>query len=119
MSGGEQFLCRLDAIADGGGKGFWFGADTSRYGVFVLRRGDGIVAYENSCPHRGTPLDFQPDRFLDRTGRLILCATHGALFRIADGFCVAGPCAGARLKPVTVAVRDGGLYLTVSGITQG
>ena len=116
---GERFLCRLAELPDGAGKGFWFGRDTMRYGVFVLRRGDGVVAYENSCPHRGTPLDWQPDRFLDVTGRLILCATHGALFRIADGFCVSGPCAGARLKAVAVAYRDGALYLSADGHPDG
>ncbi len=108
----ERFLCRLAELPDGGGKGFWFGSDVNRYGVFVLRRGDSILAYENSCPHRGTPLDWQKDRFLDITGRLILCATHGALFRIADGFCVSGPCAGTRLASVKVACRDGALYLS-------
>ncbi|MEE8263379.1 MAG: Rieske (2Fe-2S) protein, partial [Gammaproteobacteria bacterium] len=38
-----------------------------------------------------------PDQFLDETGNLLQCATHGALFRIEDGFCVAGPCTGASL----------------------
>ena len=32
---------------------------------------------------------------------------HGALFRLEDGVCVAGPCAGERLKPWPVAVIDG------------
>jgi nitrite reductase/ring-hydroxylating ferredoxin subunit len=109
---GERFLCRLAELQDGAGKGFWFGSDVNRYGVFVLRRGDSVLAYENSCPHRGTPLDWQKDRFLDVTGRLILCATHGALFRIADGFCVSGPCAGARLTGVPIACRDGAIYLS-------
>ena len=116
---GERFLCRLDALADGAGKGFWFGSDTRRFAVFVLRRGDAVVAYENSCPHRGTPLDWQPDRFLDVSGRLIQCATHGALFRIADGFCVSGPCAGARLRAVPIACRDGALYLSSDGPPDG
>ena len=109
---GERFLCRLAELPDGAGKGFWFGRDVKRYGIFVLRRGDRVLAYENSCPHRGTPLDWQPDRFLDVTGRLIQCATHGALFRIVDGFCVGGPCAGERLKPVTIACRDGAIHLS-------
>src|SRR5882724_1230863 len=108
---GERFLCRLAELPDGAGKGFWFGRDVDRYGIFVLRRGDGVLAYENSCPHRGTPLDWQPDRFLDVTGRLILCASHGALFRIADGFCVSGPCAGGHLRPVEVLRRGARLFL--------
>ena len=109
-------LCRLDEIPEGGGKGFWFGRDVERFGVFVLRRSKGFVAYVNSCPHRGTPLDWQPDRFLDVGGRLIQCSTHGALFRIADGVCVKGPCAGAVLTRAAVWVCDGVLYLSDEAI---
>jgi nitrite reductase/ring-hydroxylating ferredoxin subunit len=104
-------LCRVAEIPDGGGKGFWFGEDTARFGVFVIRRGDDLYAYENSCPHRLTPLDWRPDRFLDRDGHHILCATHGALFRIADGFCLSGPCVGASLRAVALIRRDGVIYL--------
>jgi nitrite reductase/ring-hydroxylating ferredoxin subunit len=112
----EILLCRLADIPDGGGpngegRGFWFGADTARFGVFLIRRGGDIYAYENSCPHRGTPLDWRPDRFLDRDGSHILCATHGALFRIADGFCLSGPCAGAALRRVAVVRRGDAFYL--------
>ncbi|HEX3498142.1 MAG TPA: Rieske (2Fe-2S) protein [Stellaceae bacterium] len=106
-----RLLCRLADIPDGGGKGFWFGADTARFGVFLIRRGSEIYAYENSCPHRGTPLDWRPDRFLDRDGSHILCATHGALFRIDDGFCLSGPCVGASLRRVAITLRGGVLYL--------
>jgi nitrite reductase/ring-hydroxylating ferredoxin subunit len=109
-------LCRLDEIPDGTGKGFWFGGDVTRFGIFVLRCGKGFVAYANSCPHRGTPLDWQPDRFLDVTGRLIQCSTHGALFRIDDGFCVRGPCAGAALTRVAVSLRNGILCLSEEAI---
>jgi nitrite reductase/ring-hydroxylating ferredoxin subunit len=108
---GGRFLCRLADIPDGGGKGFWFGEDTARFGVFLIRKGDTVWAYANSCPHRGTPLDWLPDRFLARGGRHILCATHGALFRIADGFCVSGPCAGAHLRPVETMRRGAGIFL--------
>jgi nitrite reductase/ring-hydroxylating ferredoxin subunit len=106
-----EFLCRLADVPEGGGRGFWFGADTARFGVFVIRQGNAVWAYANSCPHRGTPLDWLPDRFLDRDGRHILCATHGALFRIADGFCVSGPCAGSRLRPVEILRRGARLFL--------
>jgi nitrite reductase/ring-hydroxylating ferredoxin subunit len=37
----------------------------------------------------------------------ILCATHGAEFRIEDGYCVLGPCTGQSLEPVAVKLRDG------------
>jgi len=122
MSGGRPragtpvgpLLCRLGDLPDGGGKGFWFGRDTARLGVFAVRKGNTVVAYLNSCPHRGTPLDWLPDRFLDRDGCHILCATHGALFRIGDGFCLSGPCVGAKLRAVRTVHRGGEIYLAES-----
>jgi nitrite reductase/ring-hydroxylating ferredoxin subunit len=105
-------LCALDDIADGGAKSFWFGEGATRRGIFLLRRGETVVAYVNACPHVGTPLNFLGDRFLDRNGELILCATHGALFRVADGFCVRGPCLGAKLTPVRTIITDHMVFLS-------
>lgn len=99
----EHALCRLDDIADGGSAGF----EVAGKPVMAIRRGDTVFAYVNSCPHVGTPLDMWPGRFLTRDGEYILCATHGALFRIEDGHCVAGPCVGRGLTPIDVAVREG------------
>jgi nitrite reductase/ring-hydroxylating ferredoxin subunit len=98
-------LCRIDAIPDGAARGFRVGAPPVR--IFVVRRGEALHAYVNRCPHVGTPLDWAPDEFLDRDGRTIVCATHGARFRIEDGLCLAGPCQGDRLEPFPIAVRDG------------
>jgi nitrite reductase/ring-hydroxylating ferredoxin subunit len=81
-----------------------------RTSVVVVRRG-GLYAYLNSCPHTGAPLEWLPHQFLDASGAFIQCATHGALFQIEDGRCIRGPCAGAHLKSVQIAERDGQLYL--------
>ena len=69
--------------------------------------------YHNRCPHRGTPLDWQPGQFLDREGAHLVCATHGALFRLADGFCVAGPCAGDALSPLPTRVEDARIIVSL------
>ncbi len=70
---------------------------------FAVRR-DGIAYfYINRCPHRGIPLEWQPDKFLDQSASLIQCATHGALFLIESGECVAGPCAGQASEPCAAA----------------
>jgi nitrite reductase/ring-hydroxylating ferredoxin subunit len=74
--------------------------------VLVVRYRGSLHAYENACPHMGTPLNFLADRFFDRSGEHLLCATHGALFRAADGFCVAGPCAGKSLVAAAIRVVD-------------
>ena len=100
-------LCRLDDIADPGSKGF----DLDERSIFVIRRGRDVAGYVNSCPHTGGPLDWVEGQFLDLTQEHIVCATHGAQFRIADGHCFAGPCAGDRLTPVAIALVEGVLYL--------
>jgi nitrite reductase/ring-hydroxylating ferredoxin subunit len=71
---------------------------------FVVRKGALVVGYVDSCPHAGWPLAAQPDRYLTRDGERLFCAGHGALFRIEDGACTAGPCVGERLQPWPVVV---------------
>ena len=79
--------------------------------LFLVRTGGQVYCYSNSCPHTGAPLNWEPDRFLDIDQRYIQCATHGALFRIEDGLCVQGPCAGQALAAVQAVVRDGAVVL--------
>ncbi len=105
-------LCGLDEIADPGAKGFRFRRGSALFAGFVVRRGGAVAGYVDHCPHAGWPLAALDERFLTRDGAHILCAGHGALFRPEDGACVAGPCAGARLTPWPVEVRDGAV-LTV------
>lgn len=104
-------LCRAEELAEGAPRGFDFEEGGRRFGVLVIRRGSQVLAYENSCPHAGTPLDLMPDRFLSADGRHLQCHTHGALFRIGDGMCVAGPCLGRALRPVGLRVEAGWLLL--------
>ncbi|HEX2115402.1 MAG TPA: Rieske (2Fe-2S) protein [Alphaproteobacteria bacterium] len=104
-------LCPLDALADPGGKGFTLAGPEGRREIFVVRRLGHVFAYENACPHIGTPLDFLPDQFLTRDGQYLLCSTHGAMFEIANGMCIHGPCRGKALKAVPVTIRDGQVVL--------
>jgi len=97
-------VCRFDDLDDGGARSFLVGAD--RLDVVVLRRGAGAIAYVNSCPHQGTPLETFPDRFLNENGTLLVCSTHGARFRVEDGLCVTGPCVGKALKRIPARVID-------------
>lgn len=106
----ERVLCQLDDIPDGGAKGF--APPPGRFtGLFAVRRGQAVWVYLNSCPHLGVSLDIAPDRFLDARRQHIQCSTHGALFRIEDGFCLKGPCAGERLTHVPARVADGAVLV--------
>jgi nitrite reductase/ring-hydroxylating ferredoxin subunit len=103
---GERTLCRLEDIPDGGAKGF-AAAPGGFTGLFAVRKGDRVFVYVNSCPHIGLPLEPLPDRFLDTRKQAIICAAHGARFRIEDGVCLTGPCIGEVLDAVPVRIEDG------------
>lgn len=79
--------------------------------VLVVRWQGELHAYLNRCPHAGTPLDWTPDAFFDRTGRYLMCQTHAALFEPADGFCIDGPCAGDSLAHLPLEVDDDGMLI--------
>jgi len=100
-------LCRLTEIPDGTARGFVI-EDGSERGLdlFVFRNGERAIAWRNECPHQGTPLETFPDRFLTRDGRAYLCTTHGAQFRLTDGYCFKGPCEGKKLRALRLH-RDG------------
>jgi len=104
-------LCRLEEIPDGQARGFARGEGRDREGFLVARRGDAVYGYRNECPHIGVPLDWSADKFMSLCGRYIQCATHGAQFRVEDGFCFRGPCAGRSLARVPVLVEDGAVVL--------
>jgi nitrite reductase/ring-hydroxylating ferredoxin subunit len=107
---GSRPLCRVDDLPDGTARGFP-PAPGGFTGLVAIRRDNAVRVYVNSCPHLGTPLEWTPDRFLSADGSLIVCATHGAEFRIADGECLRGPCFGERLEPVMVNIKDGTIYV--------
>jgi nitrite reductase/ring-hydroxylating ferredoxin subunit len=100
-------LCRLDEIAKGAARGFLIGEGAARLDMVVVRRGEVVRAYLNSCPHQLMPLETFPDKFLNEDGSLFICSTHGARFRVEDGYCVSGPCEGKSLQMIACVVVDG------------
>ena len=101
-----RLLCRVEDIPDPGAKGFP-PAPGGFTGLFAVRQGADIRVYVNACPHIGISLHWLPDRFLSADGRFIVCSTHGAEFRLLDGYCVRGPCQGDRLEAVMMQIKDG------------
>ena len=99
-------LCALADLPEVGARGFDFRSDDQVFAGFVVRRGAEVFGYVDSCPHAGWPLAVA-DRYLTREKDLLVCSGHGALFRIDDGLCVAGPCADAALIAWPVEIRDG------------
>ncbi len=107
----KHVICRLHDIPDNGAKGFVIGNGPKTLEMFVIRKDNQVYAYVNRCPHTGTNLDWTPDQFLDNSGDLIQCSTHGAKFRIKNGYCVSGPCSDDHLQPINVDICDNQLQL--------
>ena len=100
------YLCRLEEIPEQQAKGFDIQTSSGVRHIFLVNLKNQLYGYINRCPHTGVNLDWMPDQFLDSSGILIQCATHGALFRIEDGLCTFGPCSGDTLTPVTLKIQD-------------
>jgi nitrite reductase/ring-hydroxylating ferredoxin subunit len=100
-------LGAADAISDGQGREFAFGPEHDPFSMFVVRRGDALFGYVNSCPHFRLRLNYRRDQFTTRDGE-IMCSMHFALFRIDDGMCTDGACEGRALDPVPVEVTADG-----------
>lgn len=100
-------LCASTDLAEAQSRGF------SLLGrrVLAVRRHGRVFVYENRCPHRGIPLEWQSDQFLDESGTLIQCASHGALFSIETGECVSGPCVGQELNLIPCEENAQGVWV--------
>lgn len=103
----ERVVCALYELDDPGARGFTIGRGDWPLRGFVARRGGEIRAYLNHCPHAGHALNLRPHAFLAPDAPLIQCSSHGALFEIESGLCLAGPCPGARLRPIELRIEGG------------
>lgn len=81
----------------------------------------GLLAYANRCAHQDVPLEAglddpeDPGAPYTDDGVHLICLRHGALYRPADGLCVEGPCAGARLQGLALTLEDRRPFLLVGG----
>ncbi len=100
-------LCHIDELPENEARGF----EVDELNLFAVKKDGQVFLYRNQCPHLGVELNWLEDQFLDMDGALIQCATHGALFIIEDGECVAGPCQGQSLAPIGFDLIDGQVVL--------
>jgi nitrite reductase/ring-hydroxylating ferredoxin subunit len=81
------------------------------YEIIVVLDGDGEPhAYRNECEHIAVPLALFVDSMF--VADSLLCATHGARYRLEDGYCFEGPCVGQSLTRLPLVV-DGGVVRVV------
>ena len=107
-------LCRLDALPDGGARGFDPG-QTGQDTLLVVRQGKAVYAYLDACPHQGgAPMAWRKDAYLNRSGNRIVCSAHGAQFDIATGVCTLGACLGQSLTAASTSIINGEIHLVSS-----
>jgi nitrite reductase/ring-hydroxylating ferredoxin subunit len=104
-------LCASNAVPEGQSRGL----EHDGLKLLAIRQEGQIFVYRNRCPHRGVALEWHENQFLDSSASLIQCATHGALFLIESGECVAGPCEGQSLTAIACHEDQDGIWITSTG----
>ncbi|MFC6862429.1 Rieske (2Fe-2S) protein [Halomicroarcula sp. GCM10025817] len=107
----DSRIAPLEAVPDDGTLLFTVrdGFDTEE--ALLVSLSDGVVAFENYCPHwRDVRLDKGSGATM--RGDELVCEKHGATFESDSGYCNYGPCEGAVLDEIAVRVEDGAVYLT-------
>lgn len=105
-------ICASGELAEGGdGARFEVTRHGERVGAFAVRFAGEVHAYVNRCAHVPVELDWQPGKFFDSTGLVLICSTHGALYDPATGRCLGGPCGRGGLEKLAIEERDGVISL--------
>jgi nitrite reductase/ring-hydroxylating ferredoxin subunit len=106
-----RVLCQISDLNATNAKDVTLKNGDEQYAIMVVQWEGVLRAFVNSCPHARVPLNLFGDTFFDRTGKYLLCTTHGAHFRPTDGYCTRGPCRGKSLRSFPVAVKDGAVVV--------
>ena len=85
---------------------------------FVVRYEGKLYAYVNKCAHVSVELDWNQGEFFDVSQQYLICATHGAHYQPASGYCVMGPCKGKRLQPLDVTEQDNNITIHLNGLKE-
>ncbi|MFW2388641.1 MAG: Rieske (2Fe-2S) protein [Polyangiales bacterium] len=111
----DVFVCRAEELRAGAVRTMQLGTDEDGIPIvaLVLRDANGrIVAYRNLCRHLPVPLDGGTGEFLSEDQAHLVCGTHGAIYRLLDGYCVDGPCEGLSLQALNVREDGGDLFVS-------
>jgi nitrite reductase/ring-hydroxylating ferredoxin subunit len=100
----SSWSCPTSILAQGQSATFRLRCGERTVDGFVINHQGYFYAYVNRCAHVGTPLDLWPNEFFTEDGCHLICATHGAVYRPDTGECIAGPCPGAFLTRLPVAL---------------
>lgn len=109
----SQLLCHVDELTEG--QWMTFALEDADDETFMVKKvGEKIYVYRNFCPHQGRRLDYAPGEFLETPDQQVVCPAHGATFKVEDGFCTGGPCAGDSLKAIPFSIQDQQVFIDVN-----
>lgn len=109
-------ICSSKVLTDGDkGVRFRVRLDGQILAAFAIRYGGRVYAYLNQCAHQGIELDWKDGYFFDMERRLLICATHGALYHPDTGRCAGGPCRGGALVPLAIVEENDVVRLQAAG----
>jgi nitrite reductase/ring-hydroxylating ferredoxin subunit len=107
----SQRLASLDELRKRGTIKFTFREEgISREGFLAWFEGQ-VVCYENVCRHVPITLDYGDGQFFTPDRAHFICQTHGATYEPLTGKCIAGPCPGAHLKRLPIALEGSEIFL--------
>ena len=101
-------LGRLPDFPDGAAAPASYRDGEREVAVLVVRRGDGLWAYLDLCPHQYLPLTWRSRRVLSVDGERLRRSNHGAGFAVSDGRGMSGPGSACGLTPVPLLVDPDG-----------
>ena len=78
--------------------------------ALVLKHSEDVAVYLDLCPHNKIMLS-QTGNYLSDDGQRLMCEAHGASFKLDDGSCDRGPCAGETLARVPFELVDGSVRI--------
>ncbi|MGB5811922.1 MAG: Rieske 2Fe-2S domain-containing protein [Polyangiales bacterium] len=111
----EVLVCAGEELKQGDARTVYLGKDVQGLPIvaILLRNSTGgLVALRNLCRHLPVPLDGGTGELLTEDRRHLICGTHGALYRIDDGYCVEGPCEGLSLERLACRETNDGVYVS-------
>ena len=104
-------VAKLSTIEEGSASGAVIELADGHRHLILTRKADEVNVFLNSCPHTGVRLDWKVGVFLTVDKAHLQCSTHGALFELDSGFCVAGPCNNQCLVKLQTKVYDQAIYV--------
>lgn len=107
----KQKICDLQDLSEHSCAEFSYQQGRQQKDGFLVFYKNRCFAYENSCPHTGVNLNWQPEQFFSHDGEFLQCSLHGALFEADTGSCIHGPCLGQKLNSIDIEVLDGVVYM--------